>query len=493
MKVTYFTDVDADRSGSLILNHKVFLAVGHDEYWSAQQRTNVENARNSGTHLAFFDGNEIYWKTRWENSFDATNTPYRTLVCYKEGNLGENQCGSKCDPISTTWTGLWRDGCEYPAADGCRPENSLSGQISWDGNTSAIQVPGIYKIFVFGETPALQIYLPVKTATLSQNTLGYEWDWQQYEASYPPGRIRMSQTTVGSHTHHLSLYRHSSGSLIFGAGTVQWSWGLDAIHDGGNSTQSIDMQQATLNLLADMGVQRRRSNQGLIAAQQSNDTQSPSSTITNPTNGSSHSAGTQITISGTAVDQGGGIVAGVEVSTDGGTTWHVATGTNNWSYSWTPSTPGSVTIKSRSVDDIGNIEATGGESSSNSSTVTITAAACPCTIFQPTDVPATQLANDNNGTTGIENGVKFQSSINGYITGIRFYKGNGNTGSHIGHLWNSAGNLLAAATFSGEQLRDGKKLLFQRRWPSLPTLLILLLVLAALVITVIQIHFLLNQ
>jgi hypothetical protein len=61
--VTYITDVDADRYGSLILNHKVFMSVGHDEYWSAAQRNNVEAARNAGKHLAFFSGNEIYWKT----------------------------------------------------------------------------------------------------------------------------------------------------------------------------------------------------------------------------------------------------------------------------------------------------------------------------------------------------------------------------------------------------------------------------------------------
>ncbi len=75
--VSYFTGVDSDRFGSLIQNHKIFLSVGHDEYWSGNQRANVEAARDAGVHLAFFSGNEVFWKTRWENS-------YRTLVCYKE-------------------------------------------------------------------------------------------------------------------------------------------------------------------------------------------------------------------------------------------------------------------------------------------------------------------------------------------------------------------------------------------------------------------------
>ncbi len=70
----------------------------------------------------------------------------RTLVCYKEGTLGENVCGGNCDPTDT-WTGLWRDGCDAgtEATDACNPENSLTGQISWDGTTQSIIVPAAYK------------------------------------------------------------------------------------------------------------------------------------------------------------------------------------------------------------------------------------------------------------------------------------------------------------------------------------------------------------
>src|SRR4030095_13874416 len=38
----------------------------------------------------------------------------------------------------------------------------------------------------------------------------------------------------------------------------------------------------------------------------------------------------------------------------------------------------------------------------------------------------------------------------GFITGVRFYKGVNNTGTHVGSLWSSAGALLARATFTGE-------------------------------------------
>ncbi len=72
--VSYFTSVDADRRGADILLHKVFLSVGHDEYWSGQERANVETARTTGINLAFFSGNTSYRKIRWEDSIDGSNT-----------------------------------------------------------------------------------------------------------------------------------------------------------------------------------------------------------------------------------------------------------------------------------------------------------------------------------------------------------------------------------------------------------------------------------
>ena len=68
--------------------------------------------------------------------------------------------------------------------------------------------------------------------------------------------------------------------------------------------------------------------------------------------------------------------------------------------------------------------------------------ACPCTIWPSTATPA--LASDPD-TVAIEVGVKFQSSVSGYITGIRFYKGAGNAGTHTGTLWTSSGTQLACA------------------------------------------------
>jgi parallel beta-helix repeat protein len=86
------------------------------------------------------------------------------------------------------------------------------------------------------------------------------------------------------------------------------------------------------------------------------DTLRPTSAITSPTTGATVLTETTVTISGTASDAGGGSVARVDVSVDGGATYSAATGTTAWSFSWTPTTPGQATIRSRAVDNSGNVQ-----------------------------------------------------------------------------------------------------------------------------------------
>ena len=50
----------------------------------------------------------------------------------------------------------------------------------------------------------------------------------------------------------------------------------------------------------------------------------------------------------------------------------------------------------------------------------------------------------------VEVGTKFSADVDGQITGFKFYKGTANTGLHTGHLWTSAGGLLATANFTNE-------------------------------------------
>ena len=103
----------------------------------------------------------------------------------------------------------------------------------------------------------------------------------------PVGLIDLSSTTVtdssafntefgnvdttGTATHNLVEYRDpTSGALVFGAGTVFWSWGLsdqhDASADGNQTNTDPNVQQAMVNLFADMGVQPQTLQASLVIA-----------------------------------------------------------------------------------------------------------------------------------------------------------------------------------------------------------------------------------
>jgi hypothetical protein len=274
--VSYMSGLDSDRIGGLIKNHKTFLSVGHDEYWSGNQRANVEAARDAGTNLAFFSGNEVFWKTRWEPSIDGSGTPNRTLVCYKE-----THAAMKIDPMFNMWTGTWRDARFSPPGDGGRPENALTGQLfKVNYGTTAITVPAAYGKWPLWRNTDIERLPSDEVATLGAGTLGYEWDENAENGFQPANSIDLSATTLdgaqilldegstygdGSATHHLNLYRAASGALVFGAGTVQWSWGLDASHDRDAADTDSRMQQATANLLADMGAAASTLQSGLVA------------------------------------------------------------------------------------------------------------------------------------------------------------------------------------------------------------------------------------
>ena len=460
--VSYFTDLDSDRMGSLIQNHRVFLSVGHDEYWSGGQRANVEAARASGVNLAFLSGNEIFWKTRWESSTSGPLTANRTLVCYKE-----TADDAKIDPLQNVWTGTWRDPRFSPPADGGRPENALSGTIFMVNGprNDSIKVPASFKSLRFWNNTSIRNLAAGATKTFAAGTLGYEWDEDLDNGARPPGLIDLSRATYnvspdllvdfgtsygnGNATHSLTLYRAPSGALVFGAGTVQWTWGLDATHESPGPAADPDIQQATVNLLADMGVQPATLQSGLAAASKTTDTTAPAATITSPASGSSANVGTPVTVSGTASDTGG-VVGGVEVSSDGGNSWHPASGTASWSYTWTPATNGSTTLQARAIDDSANI------GSPASVTVTVGGAGgggggggggCPCSIWPSTATPANPNEPDSSS---VELGVKFRTDAAGSITGIRFYKSSQNTGTHVGRLWTATGTLLGSVTFTGE-------------------------------------------
>ena len=390
---TYSSGLDSDRRGQLLKNHKLFISSGHDEYWSAGHRKNVEAARDAGVNLAFMSGNEVFWKIRYEESIDGTKTPYKTVAIYKETHSNLNELGQtrplvKIDPKRDEWTGTWRDGAAANP-EGPQPENALTGTIfTVNANRQdPLIIPAKYaKLRIWRNTDVAKLKDGEQIIT-GNGMLGHEWDEDLDNGFRPAGLIRLSETKVngvpypmdagsvydqGTATHALTLYRAKSGALVFGTGAVQYTWGLDNFHSNPTSRgpaqnpysnrvgldpygPSKVVQQATANVFADMGVFPKNMQKDLVPATQSTDKTPPLTKITSPADGAAVS-GAVLTVKGTAADKEG-VVAAVEVSVDGGKTWHRAAGTTQWSYDAPmPAGSGTIAVMSRGIDDTVNVE-----------------------------------------------------------------------------------------------------------------------------------------
>lgn len=78
-------------------------------------------------------------------------------------------------------------------------------------------------------------------------------------------------------------------------------------------------------------------------------------------------------------------------------------------------------------------------------------------VWLSTDSPTVPSQND---ASAVELGMRFQSDIDGTIDGVRFYKGAGNTGTHIGNLWSKDGENMASVTFTNETSAGWQEALF---------------------------------
>ncbi len=503
--VSYISGVDTDRLGANYLkNYKAFISVGHDEYWSGGQRANVEAARDAGVNLLFWSGNECYWKTRWDTAYSADGTPYRTLVCYKETlAVADPNAGPadyyNLDP-SDIWTGTWRDTRFHgnPLAGGGNPadvdpitglcpychcgENQLTGQLfgpDGTGKFGALDVPSQYA--------GLRVWRDTTVADggkldIAPGILGYEWDTSPDDLLRPEGLIKLSGTTIpwdgilldqgneigpGTATHNLSLYRAESGALVFGAGTVFWSWGLSDEHDSspyGANIANTDLQQFTINMFADMGIQPGVTDAFLISEGLKRATSSPDHAAATAAIGTvpGHIAAlSPATISGTATDNDGnpltpdGKVAVVEVSTDGGVTWRVANTTDawaHWTYTWTPSKEGTYNLQVRAIDDSLNI------SNILADKQTVSVSTPDHYSFFGGVAPKSSSATLYSETQPVELGMRFSVDRTGQVTEIKYWRSSldaGDTDVRDGHLWRADGTLLATVTFTSTAGQSG--------------------------------------
>jgi hypothetical protein len=243
--MTYITDVDTDTGVNPLTNHKAFLSVGHDEYWSMGMRTNVTNAINAGVNVGFFSGNEMYWQIRFEPN--AAGVPDRVEVGYKD--YSNCQCPPGPDPMwnvnNAILTNYWN------SAEVNMPENAVSGLLYGGEVNNAGYVVTNASSWVYagtGFTNGMSI----------PGIVGYEYDKIVNNGLTPAGFTMLSNSPVTNSENNnqpdianSGIYTAASGARVFAAGTIQWGYGLD--NYGGTTFVNAGIQQTTANILANFG------------------------------------------------------------------------------------------------------------------------------------------------------------------------------------------------------------------------------------------------
>jgi hypothetical protein len=240
--VTYCTSVDTHALTNLLWNHKAFVSMGHDEYWSYPMRWNVKGARDRGINLAFLSSNTSYWQVRFEPS-TADGTANRTMVCYK----------STADPIFNTPSNYFTT-VAFRSAPVPDWESSLLGvSFNFTGpDLDMVVTDPSHWIFANTGLRAGQRLLGL---------LGYEIDATNRFS--PPGtRVACASPYLWIDTFisqplfysDAASYTAASGATVFASGSMQWSWGLDDFNVPAlrSSRQSPAVQHITRNILAGM-------------------------------------------------------------------------------------------------------------------------------------------------------------------------------------------------------------------------------------------------
>jgi hypothetical protein len=233
--VTYCANEDVDRSLDSLLRCKVFLSVGHDEYWTRRQFDHCLEAVRRGVHFGFFSGNTCCFVL--EASAGKSGQPHRIIE--RVGRYGGIRPGEEkymADlpvqaPNEATLIGAqtvspfngsgdWI--CRLPKhwifeGTGMRAGEAIPGLVGWEFHGDPADIP------------SLQVVASGKTWTAGEAESHYE----------------------------ATIYSGPKGNIVFNASTIFWAQGLSSppghwlpyVHNGRPHGPDPRVQRITHNLL----------------------------------------------------------------------------------------------------------------------------------------------------------------------------------------------------------------------------------------------------
>ncbi|HZC06970.1 MAG TPA: N,N-dimethylformamidase beta subunit family domain-containing protein, partial [Ktedonobacterales bacterium] len=249
--VTYATDVDLENNPNLLNGRKALINTGHDEYYSDNMRANVNSYISAGANIGFFSANNVYWRIKWGNS--VSGQADRRIYCAKDGTI---------DPTTIRWRDM------SPPL----PENQIVGVMQ--NGTANNRDYEVYNAssWIYAGTGLVNYTGKEVTSGSGQNAIpgiiGYEFDENpandstlaSFVSYAPTGLQQVGHSNVPAVDNGVAafsdatVYTASSGAIVFAAGTLQWSWGVDnGFNDGycdcNPGFESTQARQITANIL----------------------------------------------------------------------------------------------------------------------------------------------------------------------------------------------------------------------------------------------------
>ncbi len=202
----YATSMDLEREPHLLHEAAALISMGHDEYWSPDERAHVTNARAAGVNVAFFGANAMFRRIRMA---PTRLGPGRLVICYKTSYTQDPMYGKDNALVTSDWR-------EPPHPD---PESSLTGTLYESNPVTADYVVVSPDSWVFAGTGA-------RVGTRLKGLVGDEYDRvnPQYPVPRPIEVLAHSPLTCrGVHSYADSAYyTHQGGAGVFNTGTMRW-------------------------------------------------------------------------------------------------------------------------------------------------------------------------------------------------------------------------------------------------------------------------------
>ncbi|MCH8924160.1 MAG: hypothetical protein IIA67_13555 [Planctomycetes bacterium] len=200
--VTYISNLDTHRDAAGLRRAKGFLSVGHDEYWTIEMFENVRAAIGAGVHAAFFSGNAVCGRIRFD---EKTRAFERVGVFGPPGGMRDFESMKSLEhkrPYANELVGAHSTGpvtggadwiCTAPdhwiyAGTGMKAGERIAGLIGWEWHGDPAEIPGL-EIVATGPTQSA------------------------------PGKLNGGHYTA-------TVYPGPKGNFVFNAATCWWADGM---------------------------------------------------------------------------------------------------------------------------------------------------------------------------------------------------------------------------------------------------------------------------